>query len=61
MGNDGGIIALKHEVLYQVAKLAFEGKLESDRDTLPEKIIPGMIPHYRCADQIGRASCRERV
>lgn len=61
MGNDGGIIALKHEVLYQVAKLAFEGKLESDRDTLPEKIIPGMIPHYRCCVYKEREIVRQRI
>ncbi len=33
--NDATILTVKHEVLYEVAKLAYEGKLEEERDNLP--------------------------
>ena len=45
---DKGIISLKHDVINEVAKLAFEGKLEEKRDTIPYSIIPGPQPQFRC-------------
>ena len=39
--NDATILRLKHEVLYEVAKCAWEGTLEEKRDELPYQMIPG--------------------
>ena len=47
--NDATILRIKHEILYEVAKLAWNDQLEDGRDDIPYKI------------KIGRASCRERV
>ena len=39
--NDATILKLKHDVLYEVAKLAWEDQLVDDkRDELPGKMIP---------------------
>ena len=59
--NDAKIIKIKHETLYQVAKLAFEGKLESEKDNLPFKIIPGPVAHYRCCIYKEREVTRQRI
>ena len=48
MFADEGIINLKHDVLNMVAKLAFEGRLEEERDNIPYRIIPGPEPQFRC-------------
>ena len=48
MRADESILDLKRDVMYEVAKLAFEGKLEEEAEFIPEKIIPGTIPHWRC-------------
>ena len=39
--NDATILRLKHDVLYEVAKAAWEGKLEEKRDEIPYDMIPG--------------------
>ena len=36
--NDATILHVKHEVLYEVAKLAWAGELEEKRDYLPYKL-----------------------
>lgn len=59
--NDAKIIAIKHETLYEVAKAAFEGRLERDKDNLPLKIIPGPEAHYRCCIYKEREVTRERI
>ena len=61
MNNDANILKLKDQVLYEVCKLAFEGKLEEEKDFLPEKIIPGTIPQYRCCVYKEREIVRRRV
>ena len=48
MYNDENVIKIKHDVLYEVAKLAFDGTLEEKRDFIPEKLIPGPMPQFRC-------------
>ncbi|HBA97279.1 MAG TPA: ferredoxin, partial [Lachnospiraceae bacterium] len=48
MFADKGIISVKHDVLNLVAKLAFEGKLDEERDNIPYKIIEGPAPQFRC-------------
>ena len=37
--NDATILHVKHEVLYEVAKLAWAGELEEKRDYLPYKTV----------------------
>ena len=39
MFADENVIRIKHDVLYEVAKLAFEGTLEEERDHLPLSLI----------------------
>lgn len=59
--NDANIIKIKHETLYRVAKLAFEGKLEEKKDNLPLEIIPGPEAHYRCCIYKEREVTRQRI
>ena len=39
--NDATILRIKHEILYEVAKLAWNDQLEDGRDDIPYKISPG--------------------
>ena len=40
MNADAAVIKIKHDVLYEVAKHAFEGDLEEARDHIPNDLIP---------------------
>ena len=40
MYADENVIKIKHDVLYTVAKLAFEGRLEEERDHIATELIP---------------------
>ena len=59
--NDATILRVKHEVLYQVAKLAFDGKLESDKEQLPYQMIPGPQAQFRCCIYKEREIIRQRI
>lgn len=59
--NDATILTVKHEVLYEVAKLAYEGKLEEERDNLPYKMVPGPQPLFRCCIYRERENIRQRI
>mgnify|MGYP000193448481 FL=1 len=60
--NDATILKLKHDVLYEVAKLAWEDQLVDDkRDELPGKMIPGPQAHYRCCIYKEREVIRQSV
>lgn len=59
--NDATILRLKHDVLYEVAKLAWEGELDEKRGDLPEKMIPGPQAKYRCCIYKEREVIRQRV
>ncbi len=61
MFADESIIRIKHEVLNEVAKLAFEGKLEEERDNLPYKLIPGPTAQFRCCVYKEREIIRQRI
>ncbi|MCD7825962.1 MAG: 4Fe-4S dicluster domain-containing protein [Clostridiaceae bacterium] len=52
---------VKNEVLYHVAKAAFEGNLEQIEATLPYEILPGNKPSYRCCVYKEREIIRERI
>ena len=59
--NDATTLKLKHEVLYRVAKLTFEGKLETEREKIPYEMIPGPKAQYRCCIYKEREVIRQRV
>ena len=46
--NDATIVKIKHEILEEVAKLVFAGKLEEEKDELPLRLMPGPTAKYRC-------------
>lgn len=59
--NDATILRIKHDVLYEVAKLAWEGELEEKRDELPYKMIPGPQAQFRCCIYKEREIIRQRI
>lgn len=61
MYADENVIKIKHEVLYEVAKAAFDGNLDEIRDDIPFKLIPGPTPHFRCCIYKEREIIRQRV
>ena len=61
MFADENIIKVKHEVLYEVAKLAFAGELDEKRDDIPFDIIKGPKPNFRCCIYKEREIIRQRV
>ena len=38
--NDEALLKIKYNVLRTVSRLAFEGRLEEERDNIPFKLIP---------------------
>lgn len=61
MYADENVIKIKHEVLYEVAKLALEGTLAEERDHIPNKLIPGPLPQFRCCIYKEREIIRQRI
>lgn len=61
MYADENVIKIKHAVLYEVAKLAFAGELESGRDHIAMELIPGPTPQFRCCIYKEREIIRQRV
>lgn len=61
MFADENVIKIKHEVLYEVAKLAFAGELEERRDHIATDLIPGPTPQFRCCIYKEREIIRQRV
>ena len=59
--NDATILRIKHDVLYEVAKLAWDGELEEKRDEIPYKMIPGPQAQFRCCIYKEREIIRQRV
>lgn len=52
---------LKYEVLYHVAKLTLEDRLEEDCDLIPYEIVPGSKARFRCCVYKERAILEQRV
>ena len=48
MYADENVIKIKHDVLYEVAKLAFAGELEEKKDYIANQLIPGPAAQFRC-------------
>lgn len=61
MYADENVIKIKHEVLYEVARLAFEGKLDEKKENIPFELIPGPTPQFRCCIYKEREIIRQRV
>lgn len=61
MYADENVIKIKHEVLYEVAKLAFAGELDTKRDHIALELIPGPTPQFRCCIYKEREIIRQRV
>jgi ferredoxin hydrogenase large subunit len=61
MYADEGMIKIKHEVLREVARLAFEDRLEEEREFIPERLIPGPRAQFRCCIYKEREIIRQRV
>lgn len=59
--NDATLLRIKHQVLHEVAKLAWEGKLEEERNEIPYRIIPGPKAQFRCCIYREREIIRERI
>ena len=59
--NDAAILDIKHRVMLEVAKLAWEGKLDEERDNLPYKMITGPRAQFRCCIYKEREIIRQRV
>lgn len=61
MFADENVIQIKHDVLYEVAKLAFAGELDEKRDHIAMELIPGPTPRFRCCIYKEREIIRQRV
>ena len=61
MYADENVIKIKHQVLHEVARLAFEGNLDSQRDQIAFHLIPGPQPQFRCCIYKEREIIRQRV
>ena len=58
--NDATILKIKHEVLYQVAKLAYAGEFDEKKDELAYKLIPGRSRSFAAASiRKEKSSARE--
>ena len=61
MYADENVIKIKHDVLYEVAKLAFADELEEKRDGIAQSLIPGPTLQFRCCIYKEREIIRQRV
>ena len=60
--NDKGIVELKHLILREVCRLAWEDNLTQEScEKLVQKIIPGPKPEYRCCIYKEREIVRGRI
>ena len=55
------INTIKHEVLFEVAKLAFRGELNEKEDQIPYDLIPGPQANFRCCIYKEREIIRQRI
>lgn len=55
------VLGIKHRVLREVARLAYEGTLQEEKELLPFKLIPGPKAQFRCCIYKEREIIRQRV
>ena len=59
--NDEAISRVKHEVMREVCRLAWEDKLDEEREQIPYRMIPGPQATFRCCIYKEREIIRQRV
>ena len=59
--NDEAIARVKHEVMREVCRLAWEGKLDEEREQIPYRMFPGPQATFRCCVYKEREIVRQRV
>ncbi len=60
--NDAAILRIKHELLYEVAKLAWNGELDEEhKNELPYRMLPGPQAQFRCCIYKEREILRQRI
>ena len=59
--NDKTTYDITKRVFYEVAKLAWNGELDEKKGDLPEELIPGPVPEFRCCIYREREIIRQRV
>ena len=60
--NDKGLVELKHQVIREVCKLAWDDAISHEtREKLVYKFIPGLKPNYRCCVYKEREIIRGRI
>ncbi len=59
--NDQTTSDITKRIFRETARIAWNGEFESQRDDLPEMIIPGPLPEFRCCIYREREIIRERV
>ena len=60
--NDKGIVELKHHILQEICRLAWEDRLTPDNcERVVYTIIPGPKPQYRCCIYKEREIVRGRI
>ncbi len=59
--NDATILRMKHAVLSEGAKPAWEGRVEEEKGELPYRMIPGPQAQFRCCIYKEREIIRQRV
>ena len=61
LDQNDNIVSIKDAVLCEVARLAFEGKLDEDKGMLPYEMIPGPNAFFRCCIYKEREIIRQRI
>ena len=61
VSNDQNTFMITKEVLYEVSRLAWNGRLEAEKEFLPEALIVGPKPLFRCCIYREREIVRQRV
>lgn len=59
--NDQDTFEITKQVLLEVSRLAWKGELAQKKDDLPEKLIPGPKPKFRCCIYREREIIRQRI
>ncbi len=59
--NDRTTSNITKRIFREVAKLAWNGELEEKMELLPEEIIPGPLPQFRCCIYREREIIRQRI
>ena len=59
--NDRTTSDITKKIFREVARLTWNGELEAKKELLPEMIIPGPLPQFRCCIYREREITRQRV